>query len=64
MDELIDKFIEKCLKYPEMDICEVYNRFQHLLNQEDRKVMADNFALFLCCGEVERSKSKENLVNN
>ena len=61
MDELIDKFIEKCLKYPEMDICEVYNRFQHLLNQEDRKVMADNFALFLCCGEIERSKSKEKL---
>ena len=54
-EKLFDLFAYYSLKYKQLDIIEVYNRFLRVINEKEEKEVSAHLPLFLKTGEAARN---------
>ena len=59
ISELIQEFTNYCLKYPDMPIESVFNRYMQLLNAEQIAGLKPYFMLVIKTGEAARNAEPE-----
>lgn len=59
IEQLIEEFTKYCLKYPDLQIQSVFNRYMQLLNAEQIAELKPYFMLLIKTGEAARSAEKE-----
>lgn len=55
MEVLIDNFVKLCLKYPDLSIESVFNRYMKIINQEQILELKPYFMLMIKSGEAARN---------
>ncbi len=61
IDTMINDFTLYCLKYPDMKIESVFNRYMHLLTSEQINALTPYFDLMVKVGEEARNAVPEML---
>lgn len=56
---LFDLFAYYSLKYKQLDIIEIYNRFLRMINEKEQAEVSTHFPLFLKTGEAARNAPEE-----